>query len=91
MIFEIGTRVEVDEIPLWPKKCKGTVSVIPAFIRDLTEDSSFVMGDCWRLIKTDYGYKRQYYVEFDEPQYDYDGDGPYSGSEILEGFLKEIE
>jgi len=35
-----------------------------------------------------YRARRTYWIRFDEPQLDADGDGPYSDSEVLERYLE---
>jgi hypothetical protein len=36
------------------------------------------------------GTLRTYWVEFDEPQLDTDGDGPYYKSQVLEKYLEAV-
>lgn len=37
------------------------------------------------------GVMRTYWIEFDEPQFDTDGSGPYRSSQVLEKYLQAIE
>jgi len=32
-----------------------------------------------------------YWIEFDEPQFDADGDGPYTSSQVLERYLELVD
>jgi len=65
----------------------------PSFLMDLLEcdNNPYGYGEWYRLVK---GRKQTfvfYYVEFDVPQRDSDGDGPYRGGEIDGDMLEKEE
>jgi hypothetical protein len=41
-------------------------------------------------IETRLGKDRMYWVTFDEPQYDTEGDGPYNSSQVLGKYLEAL-
>jgi hypothetical protein len=45
-------------------------------------------GSPFAWIQTRRGPELQYWVAFDEPQYDSDEDGPYSGGEVLARYIE---
>ncbi|MEA2787180.1 MAG: hypothetical protein QOF71_3284 [Candidatus Eremiobacteraeota bacterium] len=78
----IGARVRVHQDPdygpgPWPNEPVGTISEAPG-------------GSSYGLVRTVSGPTMQYYVVFDEPQVDADGDGPYAASEILSIYLEPL-
>ena len=42
------------------------------------------------LVETTRGPMAMYWVRFDEPQFDPDGDGPYDSSEVLARYLEPL-
>ena len=44
----------------------------------------------FREVATRDGVRRSYWVLFDEPQYDPDGDGPYIAAEVLDKYLESV-
>lgn len=44
----------------------------------------------WEWVSTVRGRQKTYWVEFDEPQEDADGDGPYAASQVLEQYLEPV-
>lgn len=84
-ILRAGQRVRVmldtiDGIGPWPTKPLGTIAEHP-----LSSD-----GATWRPIMTTSGLRRFYWIVFDEPQLDPDGDGPYAESEALDKYLELV-
>ncbi|MEI8412086.1 MULTISPECIES: hypothetical protein [unclassified Kribbella] len=47
-------------------------------------------GEPFEEVATRRGLERTWWVEFDEPQHDADGDGPYYKSQVLERYLQPI-
>ena len=43
------------------------------------------------LVSTMQGPEQTYWIEFDEPQRDADGDGPYRGSQVLARYLEVVD
>jgi hypothetical protein len=86
MTFSVGLRIKISLECSWAKGAFGTIAKYPDFIEDFEENQIF-FGDCWRLVKTLSGYEKNYWVVFDQPQYDEDGDGPYREAEFPEDVL----
>jgi hypothetical protein len=42
----------------------------------------------YELVSTRQGPERTYWITFDEPQFDADGDGPYVSSQVEESYLE---
>ena len=47
-------------------------------------------SEMFREVATRDGVRRSYWVLFDEPQYDPDGDGPYIAAEVLDKYLESV-
>jgi hypothetical protein len=90
MNIKPGDRVKISINYNWAQGVSGTIDNAPDFARDLVAQESpweghrrFVQG-VEELIEV-------YWVWFDEPQYDPDGDGPYKGSEIESDAIEVIK
>ena len=57
----------------WPAEPSGRVAAFPG------------ADDAFAEVDTRFGRERSWWVVFDEPQFDGEGDGPYRGSEVLSG------
>src|ERR1700757_2204102 len=82
--FSVGNRVLISPDFFWAKGATGTISEPPPEV-------TFVSGP-WDqgLTRTEHsalGEATVYWVWFDEPQRDADGDGPYRGGSIHENAL----
>jgi len=88
MSFSIGSRVQISVDYHWAKGAYGTISALPDFCVESVEGQG-LMGDCWRLVNTTSGQQKFYWIVFDKPHYDSDGDGPYRETEIPEDMLIE--
>ncbi len=82
-IYPVGSRVRVlcDQLHggyPWPSEPTGTV----------LEDPD---GRPFTLTTTVRGPARTYWVEFDEPQFDTEGDGPYPRSQVLDVYLELLD
>jgi hypothetical protein len=81
MRYVPGDRVRVSANHHWAQGAAGTIAEPPESAQDLAEDSG--PWDGWhRFVKGVNGPIEFYFVWFDEPQRDADGDGPYKGGEI---------
>lgn len=84
--FSIGSRVSISENYHWAKNAIGTISKPPEVVQE--------MSDGWkgnvREVKSLKGVLLFYWVKFDEPQIDADGDGPYQEAEIDSNFIIQI-
>jgi len=76
--------VRVSDDFFWAKGATGTISAPPDAVTSLSGpwDSGLTRREVSAL-----GTRTVYWVWFDEPQFDADGDGPYSGGQISEGAL----
>jgi hypothetical protein len=82
--FSAGDRIRVSNSFFWAKGASGTVSAPP--------DAVTAMSGAWdrgltRRETSALGTNTVYWVWFDEPQHDADGDGPYRGGQIWESAL----
>ena len=81
--FEIGQRVKIrrdeDYGPgPWPAEPSGEVRRHPLAAADeVSVPTQTVLGP-----------RRSYWIAFDEPQFDVDGDGPYVSSEVLDKYIE---
>jgi len=89
MDYDVGDRVRISPRYHWAKGAKGTIQAPPEFAQDLVADQDPWEGHC-RVVKGRKRFIKFYWVEFDEPQIDGDGDGPYSAGEIEVDMLEPI-
>ena len=82
--FSAGDKVSIANDFHWAKGANGTISEPPDAV---TTISGRWEGVLTRSVATVRGPMTVYWVWFDEPQRDADGDGPYSGGEIWESAL----
>jgi hypothetical protein len=80
-IFSVGDRVIISPNFYWAKGAAGTISTPPP---EVTALSGPWEGDLTRQENSALGQATVYWVWFDEPQLDADGDGPYRGGCIHE-------
>jgi hypothetical protein len=85
--FSVGDRVFVSPDFHWAKGATGTVSEPPS---EVTSISGPWDGGLTRQEHSALGEATVYWVWFDEPQLDADGDGPYRGGSIHENALTLI-
>lgn len=65
----------------WPAEPTGIITDHPASLD----------GTPYVVTQTVSGPRRSYWIVFDEPQFDADGDGPYGSSEVLDKYLERAE
>ncbi|MHB1570651.1 MAG: hypothetical protein ACYC0H_15805 [Solirubrobacteraceae bacterium] len=86
-----GTRVRVIQDPEWPgpweQEFAGTVVGlrVPVRVIDLTAMPEVNVPDA------DRGPMREFHVQFDQPQRDSDGHGPYKAAVIWEKYLRRVD
>jgi hypothetical protein len=86
-IFSPGDRVRVGTSYHWAEGAMGTVAAPPEVVQRLVEDRD--PWDGWtRRVKGRHRIITFYWIWFDEPQDDADGDGPYKGGEVDEDALE---
>ena len=90
MIFISGSRVQISVDHHWAKGASGTIADYPDYCLELLGGERVICG-CWSLVNTTSGQKKFYWIVFDRPQNDNDGDGPYSASEFPENELSSQE
>ena len=81
MKFFPGDRVRISAKSHWAQGALGTIIEPPEFPQQLCEDC--YPWDGWhRIVQGRNGPIEFFFVSFDKPQIDADGDGPYPGGEI---------
>jgi hypothetical protein len=83
-LISAGDRVQVSVDFFWAKGALGTVSAPPDAV---TTISGRWDGDITRQENSTLGTNTVYWVWFDDPQFDANGDGPYRGGSIWESGL----
>jgi hypothetical protein len=87
MLFSVGDRVKVSDHYHWARGTLGTVVQPPDAIVEMSGD----WHGPYREVASLRGVLIFYWVEFDHPHRDADGDGPYSEAEIDSGYLLPAE
>jgi hypothetical protein len=85
--FSLGDRVMVSPDFFWAKYATGTISTPPP---EVTALSGPWHEGLTRQEVSALGTNTVYWVWFDEPQLDADGDGPYRGGTVWETALKPL-
>jgi hypothetical protein len=85
--FSVGDRIFVSPNFFWAKGATGIISTPPP---EVTELSGPWKNNLTRQERSALGEATVYWVWFDEPQKDADGDGPYRGGCIHENALTLI-
>lgn len=78
-----GARVVVSEESPWAQGALATIAEPPPPVRDLTGE----WVGCRRVVGSLKGPLVCYWVVFDSPHYDADGDGPYTEAELPDDLL----
>ena len=82
--YSRGDRVRVAETFFWAKAAMGTIAPHPDEVKAISGDWDDALT---RQQESALGISTVYWVWFDEPQLDADGDGPYRGGQIWESAL----
>ena len=85
--FSPGDRVRVSEQFFWARGSGGRISKPPEAVMAVSEQRQDGVA---RTEVSALGSNTVYWVWFDEPQFDADGDGPYKGGHIWESALTLI-
>ena len=93
MKFKAGDKVLIQGHWNYPDHCTGVISKPPEYVVELAEDQNPWDG-VHRWVYGRKGTVECYWVTFDEPQFDSDGDGPYEEAEIeveyITSYLKKV-
>jgi hypothetical protein len=90
MNYKPGDRVRISSNYNWAQGASGTIDNAPDFAKDLVAEESPWQGHR-RYVEGVEGLIEIYWIWFDEPQYDPDGDGPYKGSEIESNAIELLD
>lgn len=85
--FRDGDRVQISTDFFWAKGAFGTVESPPADVLSLSGPWTDGLS---RQEFSALGENTAYWVRFDDPQLDADGDGPYRAGSIWESALERI-
>ena len=85
--FSGNDRVRVADDFFWAKGATGTITEPPP---EVVSISGLWDGNLTRQEHSALGVNTVYWVWFDTPQFDADGDGPYRGGQIWESAMKLI-
>jgi hypothetical protein len=85
--FSANDRVRVSDDFFWAKGATGTISAPPI---EVTSISGPWDGDITRQEHSELGEATVYWVWFDEPQLDAEGEGPYRAGSIHESAMTLI-
>jgi hypothetical protein len=85
--FSPGDRVRVSEQFFWARGASGRISNPPKAVVAVSKQWQ---DGVTRTEVSVLGSNTVYWVWFDEPQFDADGDGPYKGGQIWESALTVI-
>jgi len=85
--FGVGDRVRVADDFFWARGATGTIAAPPNAVRSISGewDEGLTRTEVSAL-----GKNTVYWVWFDEPQHDADGDGPFRGGQIWENALTSL-
>lgn len=86
--FSVGDRVHISPDFFWAKGATGTISNPPPQVT--SQSGIWDNGNLTHQQRSALGESTAYWVWFDEPQRDPDGDGPYRGGCIWESALTPI-
>ena len=86
-VFSIGDRVKISDSYHWAPGVLATVAEPPTPVANLADG----WHGPWRQVTSLRGPLTFYWVQFDVPQIDADGDGPYAGAEIDADYLASAQ
>ena len=90
MKFKLGDKVYIEGHWNFPNHCRGTISSPPEFaLRSVSDPAPW--NGIRRIVKGRKGPIEFYWIKFDEPQIDGDGDGPYPEGEIESAYINLID
>ena len=83
-MYSLGDKVVISPSLDWPTGATGTIAIPPFAVTEQTGHWSNAVA---RREDRDGKQVTVYWVEFDSPQRDYDGDGPYLAGSVQESDL----
>ena len=89
MKLQKGDRVQVVRNWNWPQSCTGRIAAPPHMPGDL--EAAVTWLGCRRVVQSRRGPIELYWVSFDTPQMDGDGDGPYLAGEVETEYLRPLK
>jgi hypothetical protein len=90
MRFKAGDKVFIKGHWNFPNDGNGTISNPPSFAVELVAGQIDPWDGIHRMVKGRKGPIEFFWVVFDEPQHDGDGDGPYMGGEVEAEYISLI-
>jgi hypothetical protein len=84
----LGDRIRDSDDFFWALGATGTIAEPPG---PVTAISGVWDGNLTRKETSELGTNTVYWVWFDEPQFDFDGDGPYRAGSIWESALTMVK
>lgn len=84
--FVIGQRIKISSNYHWAKNATGEITKPPEFITEVVTDWKGLV----RKLESSEGILSFYWIKFDEPQNDIDGDGHYQEAEIDSRYLEAL-
>lgn len=90
MKFEIGDKVRISDEYHWARGATGSVEPPPESAKALAADGGEPWDGWHRFVIGVQGGIEFFWVVFDEPQIDADGDGPYQGGEIHADMMERV-
>jgi hypothetical protein len=88
--FQTGDRVRVSKLNGWAGGALGTIAIPPDLVQQPKCEDDVPFQGCRRVVYGQRGPVEFYWVDFDEPQIDSDGDGPYRGAEIPTSMIEGL-
>jgi hypothetical protein len=85
--FSKGDRVRVADNFFWARGAFGTIGAFPDEVKGISGNWSESLS---RQQTSALGTHTVYWVWFDEPQLDFEGDGPYRAGQIWEDALSPL-
>jgi hypothetical protein len=85
--FSEGDRIRISRNFFWAKGAMGTIAAHPDVVKSISGNWNESLT---RQESSALGVNTAYWVWFDDPQLDADGDGPYRGGQIWESALTLI-
>jgi hypothetical protein len=85
--FRCGQPVRISPAYHWAKSATGVIERPPRDVAAIAGDWS----ECTRQVRAPSSDIQFWWVRFDAPQLDADGDGPYNGAEVDDRYLESAE